>query len=174
MKSSRKPFIYIICIVTVLCVSVSAFVERNKVILSLGSNTGDKKAILDSALKALNALGGVKVLNVSDYIETQPYGGVADGLFLNCAALIDCILPPRALLNEIHRIEAEHGRTREKRWGNRTLDIDIVFFGNKIIAEEGLCVPHSDYNNRAFVLEPVKQIAPDFVCPVSLKRMSDF
>lgn len=154
-------------------ISVSAEVERNKVILSLGSNMGDRKAALDGAIKDLNALDGVKVLKVSDYIETQPYGGVADGLFLNCALLCECLLPPRALLNAIHRIESEHGRTREKRWGNRTLDIDIVFFGNKIIAEEGLCVPHPDYKNRAFVLEPLKQIAPDFVCPVSRKRMSD-
>ncbi len=154
-------------------ICVSARVERNKVVLSLGSNLGDGKAILDGAIKDLAAVEGVKVLKVSDYIISEPYGGVADKPFLNCAALIECLLPPRALLNKIHEIEKAHGRTREKRWGNRTLDMDIVFFGDKIIAEEGLSVPHPDYLNRDFVIAPVKQIVPDFVCPVTRRRMSD-
>ncbi len=154
-------------------ISVTAEVERNKVILSLGSSTGDKKAALDGAIKALSALDGVKVLKVSDYIETEPYGGVARNKFLNCALTAECLLPPRELLKNIHVIESEFGRVRDKRWGDRTLDIDIIFFGNKIIAEEGLCVPHPDFLNRSFVLVPIKQIAPDFVCPLTRKRMSD-
>lgn len=155
-------------------ICVTARVERNKVILSLGSSEGDREAALDGAIAALGELDGVKISKVSDYIETQPYGGAAHNKFLNCALLAECLLPPRALLNGIHAIESRFGRVREKRWGDRTLDIDIVFFGNKIIAEEGLCVPHPDYFNRPFVLGPVKQLAPDFVCPVLRKRMSDF
>ena len=154
-------------------ISVTARVERNTVILSLGSSEGDKKAALDGAIKALNSLDGVKVLKVSDYIETEPYGGAAENKFLNCAITAECLLPPRELLNKIHEIESNFGRVRKTRWGDRTLDIDIVFFGNKIVAEEGLCVPHPDYLNRPFVLIPVKQIAPDFVCPLTRKRMSD-
>lgn len=154
-------------------INVSAKVERNDVVLSLGSNTGDCKAMLNGALSALSKLRGVKLLKVSDFIETEPYGGVADKKFINCAALVSCLLPPRVLINEIHSIESDFGRTREKRWGNRTLDIDVIFFSNKIIAENGVCVPHPDYFNRDFVLVPVKQIAPDFVCPVLHKRMSD-
>ncbi|MDE6690421.1 MAG: 2-amino-4-hydroxy-6-hydroxymethyldihydropteridine diphosphokinase [Clostridia bacterium] len=154
-------------------ISVTANVERNTVILSLGSSEGDKKATLDGAVKALGALDGVTVLKVSDYIETEPYGGAAQNKFLNCAVKAECLLSPRELLNKIHEIEAEFGRVREKRWDDRTLDIDIVFFGNKIIAEEGLCVPHPDYKNRAFVLTPLKQIVPDFVCPLFHKRIAD-
>lgn len=154
-------------------VCVTYTTERNEVVLSLGSNLGDKKATLDSAIEKLSAINGVKVKKVSDYLKTEPYGGVATGEFLNCAVLIDCLLTPRELLNEIHGIEEKHGRVRTVRWGDRTLDIDIIFFGNKIIAESGLCVPHPDYFNRNFVLEPIKQIVPDYVCPKLLKRVRD-
>lgn len=154
-------------------ISVTARLERNTVILSLGSSEGDKKATLDGAIAALDKLCGVTVKKVSDYIETAPYGGEAKNAFLNCALTAECLIPPRELLNQIHEIEAAFGRVRNTRWGDRTLDIDIVFFGNKIIAEEGLCVPHPDYKNRAFVLTPLKQIVPDFVCPLFHKRIAD-
>lgn len=154
-------------------VSVSARVERNTVALSLGSSMGDGKATLDGALNKLAEIDGVKLLKVSDYIQSKPYGGAAHNTFTNCAALAECLLPPRVLLDEIHRIEADFGRVRDVRWGDRTLDIDIIFFGNKVIAEEGLCVPHPDYRNRGFVIAPLKSIAPDFVCPVTLKRIAD-
>ena len=154
-------------------VSANARVERNKVVLSLGSSCGNREQTLNAAIAALGALVGVKVLKVSDYINTQPYGGVAKGEFLNCAALIECLLSPFELLNKIHEIESAHGRVRAVRWDDRTLDIDIVFFGNKIIAEEGLCVPHPDYLNRQFVLVPIKQIVPDFVCPKNHRRIAD-
>lgn len=155
-------------------ISVTARVERNTVLLSLGSSMGDRKATLGGAIAELDKLSGVTVSKVSDYIETQPYGGAAQNTFLNCAVMAECLISPRELLNNIHKIESDFKRVRDKRWGDRTLDIDIVFFGNKIIAEEGLCVPHPDYFNRAFVLSCLKQIAPDFVCPLKLKRMSDF
>ena len=154
-------------------ISVTARVERNKVVLSLGSSEGDKKAELDGAIKELSALDGVKVLKVSDYIQTEPYGGAAHNEFFNCAVLIECLISPRELLNAIHAIEAKFGRKREVRWGDRTLDIDIIFFGNKVVVEEGLSIPHPDYKSRDFVLTPVKQIAPGFVCPVTGKRVSD-
>ncbi|MDE7163302.1 MAG: 2-amino-4-hydroxy-6-hydroxymethyldihydropteridine diphosphokinase [Clostridia bacterium] len=154
-------------------ISVTARVERNKVVLSLGSSEGDRKATLDGAVKEISALRGVKLLKTSDYIKTEPYGGAAQNEFLNCAVLTECLISPRDLLNAVHAIEAKFGRKREVRWGDRTLDIDIIFFGNKVIAEEGLSIPHPDYKSRDFVLTPLKQIAPDFVCPVTGKRVSD-
>lgn len=154
-------------------ISVTARAERNNVVLSLGSSEGDKKATLDGAIEELSSLDGVKVLKVSDYIQTQPYGGAARNEFLNCAVLVECLISPRGLLNAIHQIEAKFGRKREVRWGDRTLDIDIIFFGNKVVAEEGLSIPHPDYANRDFVLSPLKQIVPGFVCPVTGKRVSD-
>lgn len=154
-------------------VSVTATVERNAVVLSLGSSEGDKREALNFAIDRLSQTGGIEVKKVSSFIETAPYGGVAQNKFLNCAVLINCLLTPKELLEVIHGIEAAAGRVRTVRWGDRTLDIDIVFFGNKIIGEEGLCVPHPDYISRDFVLTPLKEIVPDFVCPLTHKRVSD-
>jgi dihydroneopterin aldolase/2-amino-4-hydroxy-6-hydroxymethyldihydropteridine diphosphokinase len=154
-------------------VAVSAELERTRVILSLGSSMGDSKKLLTDALDKLNKIRGITVKKVSSFIESEPYGGVAKNKFINCAADIECLLPAGELLNVIHKIEEEGGRKRALRWGDRTLDIDIVFFGDKIITCGGLAVPHPDYANRSFVINPIKEIAPDFVCPVTRKRMSD-
>ena len=140
-------------------VGVTVALERELVYLSLGSSEGDKKAYLDSALQKLDKTRGVKVLKVSEYIKTAPYGGVAENEFLNCAACVSTFLTPHALLDEIHRIEGECGRVRDKRWGDRTLDIDIIFFGDKRVNDETLTIPHPDYNNRDFVKIPLKSIA---------------
>lgn len=155
-------------------VSVKVCMERQRVILSLGSSMGNSTELLLSAVDKLNEVRGVKVTKLSTIIETPPYGGVAKNKFLNCAVELECLLSPRALLTAIHKIEEEGGRTRTVRWEDRTLDIDIIFFGDKIISENGISIPHPDYANRPFVLIPVKEIAPDFVCPVTRKRMSDF
>lgn len=154
-------------------VSVTARVERNEVVLSLGSSQGDREGALNFAVDKLAKCDGIEVLKVSSFIQTAPYGGVAKNAFLNGAALIKTILSPTQLLSVIHKIEEEGGRVRTQRWADRTLDIDIVFFGNKVIEETGLCVPHPDYRNREFVLTPLKEIVPDFVCPLTHKRVAD-
>ena len=112
------------------------------------------------------------VKKVSSYIETPPYGGVAGNTFLNACAEIETYLPPHALLCELQKIEQEGERTRELRWGDRTLDIDIIFYGRQIICDDVLTVPHADYANRAFVLAPLAQIAPSFICPLSGKTVA--
>lgn len=152
-------------------IAVTATVERNTALLSLGASLGDKRAALDGAIDCLKNLRGVKVTRVSDYIQTEPYGGVAKNSFLNCAVAAECLLSPSTLLNEIHSVEEKFGRVRTVRWEDRTLDIDIIFFGNKIIEEEGLTVPHPDYKSRNFVLAPLKQIAPYFTCPLTHKKI---
>lgn len=148
-------------------VGVTVEISANTVYLSLGSSLGDRKEYLDEALKKLDETRGVKVKKVSSYINTEPVGGVAENEFLNCAAEIETYLSPRNLLDEIHRIEAECGRVRKKHWEDRTLDIDIIFFGREIIAEDDLVIPHPEYASRAFVKEPLKEIAPEFVCPLT-------
>lgn len=154
-------------------VGISVCCRRERVLLSLGSSMGDKKGYLDFAINRLNSTRGIKVRKVSSYIQTPPYGGVAQNSFLNCAAEIQTYLSPRALLEEIHTIESEGKRVRTVRWGDRTLDIDIIFYGDKIICEDGLTIPHTDYKNRPFVLQPLKEIAPDFVCPLTGKRLCE-
>lgn len=154
-------------------VGVTVEVRREKAFLSLGSSVGDRQGYINAAIEKLSETRGIKVEKVSSVIETEPVGGVAKNKFLNCAAMIETYLTPRQLLDEIHSIEEECGRVREKRWDDRTLDIDIVFFGSRKISEEGLIIPHPEYRKRAFVLEPLKEIAPDFVCPVSGEKLSN-
>lgn len=139
-----------------VCVTVE--LERVKAYLSLGSSIGDKRAYLDKAIGLLDRTRGIKVEKVSQYLETEPYGGVAKNKFLNCAACIDTFLPPHALLDEIHRIEEECGRIRERHWDDRTLDIDIIFYGDRVIRDETLIVPHPDFMNRDFVIKPLQSI----------------
>ena len=101
------------------------------------------------------------------------FRSVAKNRFLNCAVKIKTYLTPRKLLAEINRIEAECERVRQKRWDDRTLDIDIIFYGNEIINDDNLTVPHREYQMRDFVLIPLKEIAPDFVCPLKKCRISE-
>lgn len=141
-------------------VGVTVELERVKAYLSLGSSVGDKKEYLDRAISLLDKTKGIKVEKISEYMETEPYGGVAKNKFLNCAVRIDTYLSPHSLLDEIHRIENSCGRVRVRRWDDRTLDIDIIFYGDKKISDEKLTIPHPDYKNRDFVLKPLKSIAP--------------
>ncbi|MBE7088717.1 MAG: 2-amino-4-hydroxy-6-hydroxymethyldihydropteridine diphosphokinase [Clostridiales bacterium] len=154
-------------------VSVSVDLIKEKAYLSLGSSIGDKEQILNGAIAALNATRGIKVKKVSSFIKTAPYGGVAQNEFLNCAVEIETVLSPRQLLSNINKIEADFLRTREVRWGDRTLDIDVIFYGKRIILQDDLIIPHIDYHNRDFVLIPLKEIAPNFICPLKKVKVSD-
>lgn len=152
-------------------VGVTADISRTTCYLSIGSSLGKREELLTAALKKLDGFSAIEVKKVSDFIETEPYGGVAKNKFLNCAAEIETYLSPRDLLDAIHSVENFCGRTRTVRWEDRTLDIDIIFYGKKVITEDDLVIPHPEYSKRAFVLEPLKQIAPDFVCPVLKKAV---
>ncbi len=143
------------------------------VYLSLGSSMGDRKNFMNAALSLLSKERGVRLVKSSSVIETPPYGGVAKNAFLNCAAQIQTCLSPKALLEVCHRVENACHRVRTEKWGDRTLDIDIIFYGREIICEEGLIIPHPEYQKRDFVLTPLKELAPDFVCPVLHKRIRD-
>ncbi len=146
-------------------VSVSISCEREQVILSLGSSMGDRRDYLNRAIDMLEQTSGIRVKKVSSIIQTQPYGGVADNQFLNCAVEISTYLTPDELLERIGEIECALQRVRTQRWEDRTIDIDIIFFGRKIISNSHLTIPHCDYHNRLFVLEPLAEICPYFLCP---------
>ncbi|MCD7729707.1 MAG: 2-amino-4-hydroxy-6-hydroxymethyldihydropteridine diphosphokinase [Clostridia bacterium] len=154
-------------------VSASVSLSRQTAYLSIGSSIGDKKSYLDFAVKELSLTRGITVKGVSAYMENAPYGGVAKGTFLNACVKVETYLPPHALLKEVQRIEYSGERHRGVRWDDRTLDIDIIFYGRQIICDDVLNVPHPDYINRDFVIEPLKQLAPDFVCPLYNKRIRD-
>ena len=131
--------------------------------LGLGSNLGDRQAMIESAYEALARVPGIKLLQTSRLHETDPVGPGVQGRYLNAAAAIETTLSPRELLDAILSIERERGRNRasERRWGPRTLDIDLLLFGERIIDDPGLQVPHPRMPDRGFVLVPLAQIAPD-------------
>ncbi len=155
------------------CVYATFCAKRRDVVLSLGSSVGDRRAVLQSAIQKLSSLEGVSIKKVSSFIETAPLGGVAKNNFINCAVVAQCFLSARELLGDIHEIESSLGRQRLRRWDDRTADIDIIFFGDEIIAEEGLAVPHPHYAERDFVIQPLKEICPEWICPLSHKAVKD-
>lgn len=154
-------------------VSVEITRERHTVYIALGSNMGDKKAYLDSAVAKLNALGDFKVITVSDYIETEPYGGVEQDNFLNGVLEGETLMSPMELLDALHEIESLEGRTRTIHWGPRTLDLDIIFYDDMVIDSKDLTVPHKEMHLRDFVLTPMNQIAPWFRHPVLNKTVEN-
>ncbi len=127
--------------------------------LSLGSNLGDRRAILR---EAIGSLGGV--VAVSPVYETEPMGGPSgQGPFLNLVVEIDTDLTGRQLLGVCHRLESAADRVRSERWGPRTLDVDIIWMEAGSIDEPDLCVPHARMAERRFVMAPFADIAPGLV-----------
>ncbi len=127
--------------------------------LSLGSNLGDRAANLRAALAQLESAG--QVLAVSAFYETQPVDVPAQPWFLNCVVAIATDKAPRELLQFALKAEAEMGRLRMRHKGPRNIDIDILLFGDHVIDEPGLTIPHPAMQTRRFVLEPLTEIAPD-------------
>ena len=137
-------------------------------LIGLGSNLGDREATLDRALVALDAATGVGVRDVSAYHATAPVGGPGgQGAFLNAAARLETNLEPAALHRLLREIEHRAGRTRDVRWGARTLDLDLILFGDRVIDAPELSVPHPRMGVRRFVLAPMAEVAPDAVDPMT-------
>ncbi|MFN8303722.1 MAG: 2-amino-4-hydroxy-6-hydroxymethyldihydropteridine diphosphokinase [Saprospiraceae bacterium] len=141
------------------------------VYLSLGSNMGDRAANIRSASGLINKLIG-KIARKSHLYETQPWGKTDQDPFLNQVIMVNTALDPRGLLDTIAKIERELGRERREKWGPRTIDVDVLFYGRRIVRDKGLEIPHPELHKRAFVLVPLLEIAPEFVHPV-LKQAID-
>jgi len=142
--------------------------------LALGSNLADPLHQVRAALDALAALPQTRLLATSSLYRTPPYGPPDQPDYLNAAVLLETTLAPEALLDLTQRIELEQGRVRkDERWGPRTLDLDIMLFGNLTLNTPRLTVPHYDMHNRAFMLVPLFEIAPDLIFPdgTSLKSL---
>jgi 2-amino-4-hydroxy-6-hydroxymethyldihydropteridine diphosphokinase len=142
--------------------------------IGLGSNLGDRRATLEGAIAALARTNGIHVRNVSSVHETEPVGGPSgQAMYLNAAAVIETDLDPHELLMALQTIEVPFGRVRSVRWGERTLDLDLLLFADQIVSTPELTVPHPRMRVRRFVVEPLAEIAPEIVDPITMRTIAE-
>ena len=154
-------------------VGVTAEVKRSVAYVGMGSSLGDRHAYLDKAKELIREDPLVLSVRESARTETAPYGGVAKNSFINSALRVETLHTPEGLLGLLMRVERECGRTREVHWGDRTLDLDLLLFGDEVRSEGDLILPHPEMTRREFVLAPLADIAPHAVHPLSGKRVSE-
>ena len=134
--------------------------------VGLGANLGEREGALRAAVAALDATEGVQVVAVSAFRETDPVGYLDQPRFLNGAAAVDTTLAPRELLDALLAVERSLGRIREgPRFGPRTIDLDLLLYGQESLEEPGLTVPHPRLHERRFALEPLAELKPALVVP---------
>jgi len=139
---------------------------ESAVFIALGSNQGDRELYLLRGVAAIGKLPGTKITALSNFYDTEPVGPVRQENFLNAVARLKTALSPQELLRELQRIETGiFHRKREIPGGPRPMDLDLLFYGSLIIDEPGLIIPHPRLHERRFVLEPLVEIAPDFIHP---------
>lgn len=137
-----------------------------QVAIALGSNLGHSRFILEAALETLDKTPGIALQSRSSWYQTAPVGPPQPD-YLNGCALLQIQLTPQELLETLLGIEAQFGRTRSERWGPRTIDLDLLLFDNLILDTPTLQLPHPRLRERAFVLVPLAEIAPDWIEPVT-------
>lgn len=142
-------------------------------LLAIGSNLGDRGQNIQSALGLLEAEPDIEVLAVSSIFETEPVGGPPQGPYLNAAVEISTRLDPRSLLAVLQRVEASLGRVCGVRNGPREMDLDILLYGDLVTHEPDLEIPHPRMLQRGFVLDPLREIAPRRVHPVTRRSVED-
>jgi len=143
-------------------------------LLALGSNLGDREAMLRGARAALHTSPGLRVTASSGLYETEPVGGPAgQSPYLNAVLQVETALDPHGLLERCLAVEKHFGRVREAAWGPRTLDVDLLFWGRGIRHEPDLELPHPRLHLRPFVLIPLAELIPDFIHPLSGRTIRD-
>ena len=141
--------------------------------VGLGANLGPKDVTILRAVELLGAAEGIEVLELSQLRETEPWGVTDQPTFLNGAVALETTLSPRELLDVLLRVERELGRVRDgERWGPRTIDLDLLVYGDESVDEPGLSVPHPRLHERRFALEPLADLEPELDIP-GLGRVSE-
>lgn len=166
----KKPWAPIGLPVEYASVKISRFWHR--AYLGMGSNLGDKKGYLDQAVEKIKEDPECVVEKVSQYLLTEPYGGVEQDDFLNACMVVRTLLSPEELLDKLHEIEQEAHRERIIHWGPRTLDLDILMYDNLVMESDDLIIPHIEMDKREFVLKPLCEIAPNLRHPILKKTVS--
>ncbi|MDX2213210.1 MAG: 2-amino-4-hydroxy-6-hydroxymethyldihydropteridine diphosphokinase [Oculatellaceae cyanobacterium bins.114] len=146
--------------------------QQHRAAIALGSNLGDSHAILKAALTTLNQTPGITLEIASNYYQTLAVGPPQPD-YLNCCAIVSTNLTPEQLLRSLLAIELQFGRIRRERWGPRLLDLDLLLFDDSILSLPNLQLPHPRMHERAFVLVPLAEIAPNWVDPISGKAIAD-
>lgn len=154
--------------------TVSVTIKRQwvRVYVGVGSNIGNRRKYIDNAFAGIRNDRYCKCAYMSEIIDTEPYGYEEQDNFLNGVICFDTLYSPDELLQFLHQLEDAGNRTREIHWGPRTIDLDILFYGDEIIQKEGLVIPHKEIPLRRFVLEPLNEIAPYVVHPVFDKTVA--
>ena len=166
--SFRLIFVAFFC---KMCADRTVIIRMTNIYIGFGSNRGGRKKNILKALALLES-NNLKILKISSFYETAPYGFKNQKKFLNGVVKLKMGLPPGKLLGLCKKIEKEVGRVPSRRWGPREIDLDIIFYGKKIFKSRKLSIPHADLHNRKFVLISLKEIAPGFVHPALKKTVS--
>ena len=153
-------------------VAVEITRKWHKLYLSLGSNMGDKRKNLLKAIELIGKLENTEVSRISTILQTEPFGYLEQDNFLNACLEVKTLMTAQEFLSAILKIELDMGRVREIKWGPRIIDIDILFYDSEIIEEDNLAVPHPWICEREFVLEPLSEIAPNYIHPLERKTIT--
>lgn len=140
--------------------------------IALGSNLGDSHAILDAAISILAAIPEITLLARSSWYQTKAVGPPQPD-YINGCALLQVTIPPQVLLETLLSIEAQYGRIRTERWGPRSLDLDLLLYDDLVLDTPTLAIPHPRMRERAFVLVPLAEIAPNWIDPITGKAIAE-
>lgn len=147
--------------------------KRQRAYIGIGSNMGDRLNNIERSMEEMGNVSGIKIVRKSQIIETKAWGLEDQDNFLNCVVEIETILRPQELLSTLNGIEGKLKRNRIKKWGPRTIDLDILLFGREVIYEDNLIVPHPYLHKREFVLESLNELSPHFIHPILDRSMGE-
>lgn len=154
-------------------VSITIKTKWERVFVGKGANMGNPHKNFGTVIAKLSSMKEIRNLRESERIITSPRGKTDQDEFLNSVITFETFLEPQNLLSILQSLETELGRVRSEKWGPRTMDIDILYYGDRIIMDERLTVPHPYISEREFVLKPLESLAPHFIHPVKQKSMRE-
>ena len=139
--------------------------------IGIGSNLGTPEKNCTKAIEKISSAKDIKIISKASFYQTEPIGGVQQGWFVNSAIEIETDLSPENLLSVLLNLELVMGRTRKEKWGPRLSDLDLLFYGNLVLENKDIILPHPEIQNRKFVLIPMSEIAENLIHPILKKTI---